>query len=368
MKSFEYGDREVGGKEIAFGVASMIIGIGILNLPRSVAQATRFGDGVFSILFGGIAALVLAFVAGKLAARFPKQNFFQFTARIATKPVAYLLTLVFALYMGSIAVLDTRAIGNIAKLYMFDRTPVEVLSLCFLLVVVYAAAGSSAGLLRLNMMFLPLILLVAIGVPLMNISFFEFKNLRPLFTTDLPGMMTAALESAYSLLGFEIVLFYGALVNRPKKIPKYVVYGMAVPVVVYALIYVFAIAVFSNPGTSNIVYPTIEMAKEVEIPGEFFERFESLFFTIWIMTIFNTTAMAFDLAVHGVRAVFPKVKKIPLVLGVTPVIYLLSMMPEGVAEIGQVAGVVSVFGVIFSGVVPGSLLLISVIRGVKGDA
>ncbi|GJM68875.1 hypothetical protein HMSSN036_10910 [Paenibacillus macerans] len=45
MKHFEYGDREVGTLEVFASVANMVIGFGVLMLPRSIVEITKSVDG-----------------------------------------------------------------------------------------------------------------------------------------------------------------------------------------------------------------------------------------------------------------------------------------------------------------------------------
>lgn len=154
--------------------------------------------------------------------------------------------------------------------------------------------------------------------------------------------------------------------NRPDKAPVATIIGITVPLLIYLMIYIFAIAAFSTVGTANIMYPTIEMAKEIQVPGEFFERFESTFFTIWTMTIFNTVAMAFSVAVIGIRSMFKKIKKQTIIFILSPIIYLLAMQPENVVIINMFSTWISYFGITFF-MIPLILLWVSRIRGVSGS-
>jgi spore germination protein len=124
MKSFEYGDEEIGHREIIFAVPSMVVGMGILSLPREVANVTEYYDGWMSIAIGGVFALIFTWLNAKLACRFPKKGFFEYTAEIATKPVSWVITFASAiLYMFNLAY-EIRGIANISKRYLFDRTPI----------------------------------------------------------------------------------------------------------------------------------------------------------------------------------------------------------------------------------------------------
>ncbi|RKD21028.1 spore gernimation protein [Ammoniphilus oxalaticus] len=367
MKSFDYGDKMIGSKEMAVAVASMILGGGIITLPRVLAGKTFGADGWLSILIAGIFVCLFTHIAVKLAIRFPHQSFFQYTSSIVSKPIAYALVFVFGVYAMSIVAFEIRLMGNIAKLYLFSRTPTEVLTLSFLLVIAYAVAGTRAAIFRLNLMFFPIVMIVAAVVVVMNLGAFDFKNLFPIFTTDWKGLYSGVKETAYKMLGFEIVLFYIMYMTRPQQAYKASRIGVGLVVMLYILIYITCIGVFANEVTQTIVYPAVELARQVEVPGEFFERFESIFFTVWIMTIFNTSAMAYDIALISVRSMFKQGGKLVYLSFMSPIIYLMAMYPPTHVDVIRYGRYISYTGLTLGAALPALLLLIAVLRGVKGD-
>ncbi|GGH88893.1 spore germination protein [Pullulanibacillus pueri] len=366
MQSFEYGDWEVGTKEITFSVCSMVIGVGLLSMPRDVNLVTYVADGWISILLGGIFAIIFTYVCAKLAARFPRQTFYEYVASITAKPIAFMLSLLLVCHFLLICLYEVRVISDIAKLYIFIKTPVEVISLVFLMVVVYAVRGSSVGILRLNMMFLPIILFIVAFVHVMSLNTFDINNLRPFFVTPPMNILQGAQKAYLSFAGFEIVLIYISLMNQPQKAPKAAVIGMILPLVMGLLIFLFSIAIFSVT-TQEILYPAIEMAKEISTDIGFFERIEALFFTIWIMAIYTTATMAFDAAVLSAKSLFPKLDKIHFVLIFTPIIYLVAMIPRSYDSIQRYGQIASFTSIIFGAVIPTLLLILSLIRRIKGE-
>jgi len=367
LNSFEYGDKEIGFKEIAVGVASMILGVSIITLPRGLAARTNGSDGWISILITGVIACLAASIIAALVNRFPRQSFFQYTSRIVSKPIAYVITFLFGLYFLALSAFVIRMTANISSMYLFVQTPKEVLVLTFLLVTVYAVAGTRVAILRLNLMFMPIVLVVAAGVVLMNFSFFDYENLWPLLTTDWKDSLLGIRETMLSFIGIEVVLFYAMYMNRPKKVGKASIIGIGLITLLYLFIYVFCIGVFSNEVTQNIIYPTVELAREVQVPGQFFERFESIFFTVWLMTIFNTATMAYDIALMSFRWIFRKGKKIVYLSILSPIILLTAMTPPTLVDSIRLGTQISYAGVFFSLALPIILLLIAKVRGVKGD-
>lgn len=365
MKSFEYGDTEIGSKEMAVSVASKVIGVGILSLPRTVGEATQSSDGWISILLSGLIAILVVWVLAHLPARFPKLSYYEYAALIVPKPVAQLFTWLFILYSLGFVAYEIRAIANISKQYIFNRTPVEFIALTFLLLIQYAVRGKRAGVIRLNMLFFPIALVVTGLTIVFNIDNFEMPNLKPIFVTDWQGIGKGMLETVFSLLGFEVVLIYAALMQRPEQAPKAAASGMIFPVVLYLLIYLSCIAVFSQEGVTQIVYPTIELAKEITIPGQFFERFESLFFIIWNMAIFNTGCLAMDGAVNMLQSMYRSLRKITWLCILGPPVYLISMLGQSVTEFTVMGTINALLGIMGAVLIPLLLLGIASLRGVK---
>jgi spore germination protein len=367
MKSFEYGDEEIGNKEVTFLVANYVIGFGILTLPRAIVGITKSIDGWISICLGALVALFFTGVVARLITRFPKKNLFDMSKSIFNKPVAMGITFLFAFYMMLFVSYEMRGVASIAKLYLFDVTPVEVICLVFLLVVVYGVAGPSTGLLRLNIMFIPIILFIILILIVFNITFIKMENIKPIFITGWLDVIKASKETVFSFLGFEILLFYNVHNNQPKKTLKASLIGMTIAFLLYLIVFLVAIGVFGVEVTNNLNFPTAELAKQVEIPGGFFERFESIFFTIWVMTLFSTAAMAFDVTLLALCAIFKRIKRMTFIFVLTPIIYIIAMTPQNFNEFSTFGLYISYLGIVLSMIIPSLLLIFAKISGVKGN-
>lgn len=327
-----YDDNVLSEQELLIALPSVIIGITLFVLPSEIASTTEFSDGWIAILIAGLTFMTLAWLSGKVAAAFPKQLFFTYSSTLVTRPVAAIFVFcigVVAIFMMAYIV---RSLAFISQEYLFRQTPMEILALSFLLVVIYAVSGSRAGIFRLNILFLPIILVVYLLVILFNIRFFEMSHFYPLFKTDIQGYGKAMLHSLTSFSGFGILLYYLAFVNKPKNITKIAFIGVGIPTFFYILVFITSIGVFGNTVTSNLNFPTIEIAKQVDVPGSFLERVDTIVFTILIMSIFNSAAIIYDVAILQFRSLF-KVKKFNLILVLAPIIFYIAMFPQTLDQV-----------------------------------
>lgn len=367
MKEFEYADGYVDEREIMIAIASMIIAVEVLSLPKDLTEVTKFGDGWVSIVIGGVLVIILTWLAANLASKFPQKTFLHYTTSLATKPIAIVLTVIYSIYSMLGGAYQVRKIADVSKEFIFEHTPSAIISFAFFLVVIYAVSGSTVSLLRLNMMFLPIILFISIIIFLFNIPLYSVDNMLPMFQTSIDGYYKGFKKSTISFDGFGIVLFYVAFVKKPKKVAVKAAFGVVIPVVLYLLLFMSTISVFGHQVTNNLLYPGIELAKTVEMPGGFFERFESIFFVIWIMALFNTTAMALDISVIALRSIFKKIHRMHMILIVAPILYLMSMIPQNLMQVNMLGYYLGLSGFFYSAAVISLLTILAKLRGVGHD-
>lgn len=342
-KSEEY----IQDKDIMFAVASNIISITILFLPRYITEHTVSSDGWITIVLGGIIAILLGWLLAKIAVSFPNQSFYSFASYLVTKPIAILLSLFFILQFIAISSFQMREIATLSHEYLFDRTPLEVVCLAFILVVIYGVSGSRIAIFRLNVLFFPFIILGLFLLIIAPIGAVKLENLLPVLETDLDGILAGTTSSLNAFLGFSIVLFYISLIKKPVKVPKMTVLGILWPFTFYIIIFIICVGVFGNVTINNLYYPVFELSKIVSIPGVFFERFDSILFIIWTIIVFTTCLMAFDIAVLLINSIFPKVNKQTIIFILSPVIFFLAILPKNYIQINSMAKYMSYFEITF---------------------
>lgn len=365
MNPFKYSDEKISDRELMIAIPSVIIGVGVLSLPREIANVTLFSDGWISILIAGIFITFITILGMKVAELFPGKSFLSYTSHLVTKPIALLFLLIVIVISLFFCAYSTRYIAYIAQQYLFEHTPMEVIALSFILVVVYAVSGSRAGLFRLNLLFLPIILFVFLLVGVFNVTWIERNNFLPMFQTDLQGYLLGIKETFTAFLGFEIVLIYTMLINRPKKLTKKVIIGMSIPILFYIMIFLMTIGIFGYRVTANLEFPTIELAKRVDIPGGILERIDPFVFSVWTMTIFTTAAILLDVIVLLLSSLFKKISKKMLTFILSPIVYYISMFPQQIDHVQTATSIVSVIATYSLIAIVIILFIMTKIRGVK---
>lgn len=359
-----YDDNTLSERELMFALPSMIIGVAVFTLPSNIAQVTEHGDGWISILVAGIIFSILAYLSAKIAASFPSESFLSYCSILVTKPVAFGITFCIGIVSIFIGAYIVRSLAFITQQYLFEKTPMEVIALCFLLVVIYAVAGTRAGIFRLNILFLPIILLVYFLVILFNIPTIDIGNYLPLFKTDVTGYGKGIIQSAGAFAGFGILLFYITFVKKPKKLAKIAFIGIGLSTIFYIIVFLTSIGIFGQAVVSNLNFPTVELSKRIDIPGGILERVDALVFTIWIMSIFNTSALIYDVALLQFSSLF-NIKKINLILIIAPIVFYIAMFPQTTHQFNRFSMWLGYSSVTFTSLV---IIILFILAKFRGDS
>lgn len=365
MRKFKYADEKIGHTEIMIALPAMLLGVGILVLPKKLAAETMATDGWVSILAVGIVVIVISCGIAKFVSRFRESSFMDITTQLTGKAIAVVIMLLFGLVMLNVGSYQLRSLVNITEKYILAETPIEVIGLAFLLVVVYAVSGSRAALLRLNIMFFPFIIIIPLLVMLFALPDVEWGRVMPVFQTDFHGYIQGMKSSVLAFTGISILWFYIPHMREPERAPRAVAIGMSVATVLYITWFIFTLVTFGSGVTANLLYPSIELAKSVEIPGEFFERFELVFFVIWTMVLFNGMAMTLDITTLTLTSIFTSVSKRTIIYIVTPLMYFVSMLPRDIVELNRYGTYVGYAMLIYTCFVLVVLFVLSGIRKVK---
>ncbi|MHA6483978.1 GerAB/ArcD/ProY family transporter [Paenibacillus sp. strain BS8-2] len=364
LNRWEYGDELIGQKELVFVISTIIIGVGVLTLPRTVALTTQSSDGWMSILLAGIAGMLFAWLAARLSTKFHNRTYLEFAAHVGGKPTGVVLAFFYVIYYCSFTAYITRSVAELAKQFLFDQTPLEFISLSFLLVVIFAVSGSRVGLVRLAVIFLPVVVFVTAVFLLLGTNLFQLSKLFPIFSSSWSQILEGSKQSIFSFLGFEIVLFYSGLLRQRSKAPRMAIFAVLIATILYVFVYIFSIGIFSYEVTQNILYPTIEIAREVSVPGEFFERLESLFLIFWLISTFATTSLSLDVSIQSLSHL-RAFKKMHMLYLLSPIIFLFSMVPQNIVQLSNLGKLISYLGLLGAIVFPLAVYLLAKIREVR---
>lgn len=317
---------------------SMVItvaGTSIFAYPRILGEEVGTDGWIVIILTGLVLVPVLYIVKKSIEVNGYKKftNMLEDSfGKILGKGIA-LLVILSALLVIS---MEMRVFTEVLKMYLLKRTPSEFIIILVILVGSFLVRGEIESLIRFNeiafwLMFLPILLTI-----LFVLKGADFTNIFPVLTNEPIKYLIGIKNSIFAFLGFGVVYVVYPLVKEKRNIMNVTYKSLAFILIFYIIVAVTTVIVFSKSYVSQLLWPTITMLSTVNIPGTFVERWEGVIMTFWFIFFFTTYVNLYYFSSDVVKDVFHLGDiKISLII-VTPIIYLLSLYPENIAEVYRI--------------------------------
>ncbi|MCR8660586.1 GerAB/ArcD/ProY family transporter [Paenibacillus endoradicis] len=335
-------DDRITANQATASMTSTTLGAGLLVMPRILIQDVGTPDVWMTLLLGGILVVLALIFFIKLSQKFPKQTLYQYSSKILGRPLGNLVCLLFCLYFLFTSAYELRILAEVIVFYLLEGTPKWAIVIPIMLVSYYLLLGGVNALMRLFQIVLPITIIIIIIVYGLSFSMFHIDNLKPVFGNGITPVFNGVTHSFNSFAGYELVAIYYAYLNEPKKAIKSFSLGLGLVVVIYMIALILVIGSLSLEAGMLSTWPTIDLVRNYELKGFFFERIEILFLVIWVMQLFCTFSSMYYGASLGLSHVL-RYKKRPIILGLLPVCYIFTMVPRNINDITVLGYVISYY-------------------------
>ncbi|OLO39189.1 hypothetical protein BTR23_09030 [Alkalihalophilus pseudofirmus] len=342
-------DYQISPIEMGISLVSLILGVGILTVPRGLANAVGTTDGWISILIAGIVTMFAIYLYTLLQQNYPKKTYLQYIAEgRAGNWGAKLIGLIILIYFLTLVSLQSRLLAMAVKMYLIDQTPAEVVVAIILLIITYAASKGVQGIVHIHLMFTPFIFLALFSVIIFNLGEADFGQLSPVMSEGIGPILEGVLAPMFSFVGIILLFFFMSHMEVSDYRPLSLNLFMLIIILTFTFLTITTYAIFGLEMTKVITFPSIELAKEIELIGAFIERLESLFLTVYIMAIFTTMANILLIIHEVVYEQFIGTQKhrssIPAII--LFVIFLVAFIPDSITELESLGKFLATFGVV----------------------
>ncbi len=339
-----------------------IIGSTSIRLPRMVVAEAGL-NGIWVIIVAGIAVLLLTMVYVMLCKRFPHQTILDFSKELVGTIFAKIINLFFVIYFIAFSAFVPRFFADALKVFLLENTPIEVILFSLLIVVVYLVSNGINPVARICESFFIIVIIFLAIVQLLSFQNFDITEIYSLWQINIIQIAKAVPMITIAYLGIEVILFAGAFMSEPKKIGRYAFLGIGIPIIIYTILTIECIGVFSVDTLKYQVYPVLELTKAIAFPGAFAERFDIFFAAFWVMVAFTSVIVFYYLAVYNVTRLVGMRNYRPFAYLLLPVVYTIALVPQDVFQVEVMGKVVSYWG---GGIIAGIPILLFIIALIRG--
>jgi spore germination protein KB len=350
---------KISPRQIIMITITFIVSTSILLLPG--AEAGK--DAWLATMLGLIPGLITVTSLAILAKKFPQKTVGQYVETILGKYLGKLIMATILLYLISLTALSLRDLGQFTSAVILPATPLYVIIFTATMVGIYGARRGLEPIVRVNEIFLPILLLSVFFIMVLSYPNMDKNNLLPILDNGIVPVIKASIEPA-DWLGESILLaMVIPFISQKDKIIKISLLGVLLAGLLLTVVALLTIAVYSDVA-SNLSYPFLNVVRLITI-GRTIERLELLIVPIWILAVYIKTSFLLYITAEAssqwLNFGHYKAHTIPL----AAVIFMIANFAA--VDVGQYRTIaVKIFPpvvVIFQTTLPVFLLLIALMRG-----
>jgi len=343
--------------QMIFILMLTMVGTGVLTLPRSLVEVVPY-DYWIILLAGGLVAIVTILICGAIIRLKPRKTYFEILSDSLSKPIAYIVGFAYIIYLTVYIALITRIFGEIIKAFLLINTPIEIINVSFLLASVYLVRQGIEVLGRMFEVLFPIITVLILFIIGLSFTNSDLSNLLPSFEITFADIIKGVPITTLSFIGFEMLLFFGVHLDKPKKATKAYIAVVAV-MLFYILVATATIAQFGPIQLTHLIWPTLDLFDTIELPGLFIENVQVIVMGLWIVTAFTSIAPMHLASTDMLKSITGSKDQAYLASIFLPIAYFISIIPENVGQAYEYIDIFSKYGATIMAFIIPLIVLIS---------
>lgn len=251
----------------------------LLTLPQYAAKTFKSGALVHAIYVAIVVYIVFSLIL-KLIHSLGSKDIFDTSKYVGGKWLFYIIGILFFLYLLVLNIVTFEEFGEDIKNVLFKKTPFEYINLLFCIGIFIGAFYGPRSLFRSSIIIFPIITLGLILILIFIRDKIDLTNITPILGVKPKVLFWDGLQSIGRYESLCVLLFIPQNVKNIKKTGKIVMISMSA-LIILSLFMLFT--VISYPTILEIYFPLFELTRLISI-GRFFQRVESIFTLLWILT------------------------------------------------------------------------------------
>lgn len=264
----------------------------ILTLPKAIMSTT--GSSVLlNIAYISIIAFVFCLIIYKLLSKFPGLDIIDISKFLGGKlfqKIAGFVTIAYIIFTASVLL---RIFGNCLKIVYYPMTDLVFIISIFVVAIPIACNLKENSVFKANLAIAPIVIFSVVFLFIANSKYFHLENIYPILGNGINETFGIGITNLFAFGGIAAIYFLPPMLKNKKQLKKVATVSVIISAIFFLLTIATILFMFSPTAFTNELMPLYSAVRYIEF-GTFFERQDSVFLLIWILSFFCYLGIVFN--------------------------------------------------------------------------
>ena len=297
-----------------------------LNFPRRVAEEAGTAGWLMTI-YVSLVAIFLFFLISVLFKKFEGKDILDISEFVAGKAGRVIIGIVFLIILIFTVSIVLRQFAENIKIISLPLTPLSIVTFLFVIGIITGASLGLEPIMRISVLIVPIIIIGFLVILISSSNYFEISNITPIFGLGLDKIFLSGLNSLSIFSDFVILLFLPPFLKTHNNFKKTGYYSFILSSIFLVLASLSYLLIYQYPNSNENFLPIYQITRIIS-HGRFFQRVESVFLVLWVLSALLYLTMVFFFILHIFRKTFNLDYYKPLIPSFIIIVFSLSMIPS----------------------------------------
>lgn len=322
-------NTKIGNAEAIALILTIVINHAVLNITKSIVSDMGSAS-ILNIIYVSSIAIILAFVIYKLLKTFPTFDILDISNMLGGKILKTIMGILFFAYFIFFSSMLLKNIASSLQMIYYPYTNLFYIILFFVLGTVFCCSLKYNSVYRSNLLTLPILLVGIIFVFLANIKNFSIERIFPIFGNGYDNTFFIGLNSLFAFQGIAYLYFLPPMLKKPSSLKKICLISIIISAIYLLLCVATITLMFSNFVDTDDLLPIFSAVRYIQY-GNFFQRLDSLFMLILIITFLSYLCVVVNTCSNILKKITPIKSHNYFIYICAILILILSIFPKNYA-------------------------------------
>ena len=310
-------------------ILNIVVIHSILSLPSNILNFQKSAS-ILNLIYVGIIAIIISYIIFRLFKNFPGLDIIDICELVGGKILKNIVGSIFIVYFILTSSLLLRSFCESIKIIYYPTTYIIFIIALFIISLCISNKLDFSSTLKTNLIIIPFVLASIIFLFVSNMNKFMPHRIFPILGEGIFNTFVLGLGNLASFGGIAFIYFLPPLLKEPEKFKKITIYSISITAIYIILTVSTLLFMFSFLVNTNEISPLYTATTYIEF-GNFFQRLESVFLLVWILSFACYLSIVNKFAMN----IFKKLTNIetpkPLIDILGLLIFSISLLPKNLA-------------------------------------